>query len=231
LTARTTGLSGRPVLSQRFVRAVKPSETPDSLKQRTFVLLGSTDAARAFFKSRGLRTSDRLDELLPDTHVVVIWNATHLSDDEKRSAKALCDFAGRGGRVVVLSSPFWSWPELCDVTIGHEARFSRVFPCDDVNHPLLSGIDPQWLIRWNGLPGTVAIGRIQGAALDRAKKILWAREAKTTIAAELPVCAGDGRILFVQLDLQRRLDRSISNYDPVAERVLLNLLGGTMQRP
>ena len=103
------------MLSQRFVRAIETPVVSDAVKQRTFVVLGSSDAARAFFKSRGLRTSDRLDELRPDTHVVVIWNATHLTADEKRNAEALCGFAGRGGRVIVLSAPSWDWRELCDV--------------------------------------------------------------------------------------------------------------------
>jgi hypothetical protein len=224
LTARMTGGAGRPVLSQRFVRAVEPPVASDAAKHRTFVVLGSSDAARTFFKSRGLRTSDRLDQLLSDTHVVVIWNATHLTEDEKRSTKALCDFAGRGGRVVVLSTPSWSWPELCDVTIGHEPRFSRVFPYRDLRNSPLEGIDHRWLIRWNGLPGTVGVGRIEGAAVVHAKRILWARDVNTTIAAELPVATGDGRILFAQLDLQGRLDRSKPNFDPAAERVLIKLL-------
>ena len=232
LTARTTGVAGRPVLSQRFVRAVKPPVVPDAARQRTFVVLGGSDAARAFFKSKGLRTSERLDDLAPDTHVVVVWNATHLTEDEKRNAKALCGFAGRGGRVVVLSTPSWSWPELCDMTVGKTARFSRVFLHQDVKHPMLSGIDPQWLIRWNGLPGTVGLGRIEGSALAGAKKILWAREPNTTLAAVLPAATGDGGILFVQLDLQSRVDRSKPNYDPVAERLLTNLLGqGSFWKP
>jgi len=40
----------------------------------------------------------------------------------------------------------------------------------------------------------------------------------------LPATEGDGRILFVQLDLQRRLDPSKPQYDPAAERLLVNLL-------
>jgi hypothetical protein len=40
----------------------------------------------------------------------------------------------------------------------------------------------------------------------------------------LPAAEGDGRILFLQLDLQRRVDPSKPQYDPAAERVLLNLL-------
>lgn len=203
LTARLTGVAGRPVLSQRFVRAVKPPVVPTALKQRTFVVIGGSDAARAFFMSRGLRTSDRLDGLLPDTHVVVIWNATHLTEDEKRNAQALCGFGGRGGTVVVLSTPSWGWLELCDVKISDKPRFSRVFPYTDLKPSLLNGIDPQWLIRWNGLPGTVAFGAIEGAAMDRAEKILWAREPKTTVMAAVPATSGGGRILFSQLDLKQ----------------------------
>jgi hypothetical protein len=225
LTARMTGVAGRPVLSQRFVRAVKPPVVSEAARQRTFVILGSSDSAKVFFKSMGLRTSDKFDELLPDSHTVVIWNATHLTEAEKHQAKALCDFAGRGGRIVVLSTPSWNWPELCDVAIGPAARFSRVFPNLDINHPLLTDIDPQWLIRWNGLPGTVGIGRIEGMALARSNKLLWAREPNTTLVAELPAATGDGRILFIQLDLQRRIDQSKPTYDPAAERILLCVLG------
>jgi hypothetical protein len=85
------------------------------------------------------------------------------------------------------------------------------------------------LVRWNGLPGTVAFGAIEGAVMARAEteteKILWAREPKTTVMAAVPAATGDGRIVFSQLDLQRRVDPSKPDYDPVAERVLLNLLG------
>ena len=197
---------------------------PDALKQRTFVVLGSSDAARAFFKSKGLRTSRMLDELSPDTHVVVIWNATHLTEIERRNARTLCSFAGRGGRVLVLSTPSWDWPELCDVKITHDPRFSRVFPYGDLTGTLLEGLDPQWLIRWNGLPGTVARGAIGGTALERAEKILWAREPKTTVMAVVPAAWGGGRIVFSQLDLQRRVDGAQPEYDPAAEKILLNLL-------
>ncbi len=231
LTARLTGVAGRPVLSQRFVRAIGPPIVADALRQRTFVVLGTSDAARAFFKSQGLRTSDRVDELSPDTHAVVIWNATHLTADEKQNAKALCDFAGRGGQVVVLSTPSWDWRDLCDVKITDEPRFSRVFPYPDLKMPPLAGIDREWLIRWNGLPGTVAFGAIEGEAMARAEKILWAREPKTTVMAAVPAATGDGRILFSQLDLQRRVDPSQPNYDPAAERVLLNLLERGFLRP
>ena len=71
---------------------------------------------------------------------------------------------------------------------------------------------------------TVAPGAIEGAAVEHAKRILWAKQPKTTVMAAVPAAWGGGRIVFSQLDLQRRLDRSQRDYDPVAERVLLSLL-------
>jgi hypothetical protein len=145
-------------------------------------------------------------------------------------AQLLCGFAGRGGRVVVLSTPSWSWPELCDVKIGQASRFSRVFPHKSATHPVLSGIDAQWLIRWNGFPGTVGLAPLEVPAMAGAEKILWAREPNTAVAAWLPAAQGGGRILFAQLDLQRRVDPSKPYYDPAAERLLFNLLAEGLRR-
>jgi len=60
--------------------------------------------------------------------------------------------------------------------------------------------------------------------LATAKKILWVREPKICAAAEVPVTGGKGAILFSQLDERRRADRAKPNYDPVAEKVLINML-------
>jgi hypothetical protein len=225
LTARMTGVAGRPVLSQRFVRAIPPPTLPAVVKGRVFVVLGSDHAAQAFFRSHGLLTSPSLGTLAPDKHLVVIWDASRLSPEEKRQTKALDGFLRAGGKMIVLSTPSWDWSELCDVKISHDPRFSRVFPHKDLKDSLLDGVDPEWLIRWNGLPGTVGFGALGGAVMARAEKILWAREPKTTVMAVVPAASGDGRIVSAQLDLKDRLDRSKPNYDPVAERVLLNLLG------
>jgi hypothetical protein len=223
LTARLTGVAGRPVLSQRFARAIAPPPVPEKLKNREFVVLGSDDAAQRFFESHQFHVSSLLDSLSPATHVVVVWDAARLSQDEKRPARSLNRFLDEGGKMVVLATSKWDWPELCNIEIKHDPRFSRVFPYEDLKEPWFIGIDPQWLIRWNGLPGTVAVGTIEGAAMARAERILWAREPKTTVMAAVPAASGSGRILFSQLDLQGRSDRSQSNYDPVAERILLTL--------
>ena len=224
LIARMTGMAGRPVLSQRFVRAIPPPTVSEEAKRREFVVLGSDHAAQTFFRSHGLLTSASVGALAPDKHLVVIWDASRLSSEEKRQTKALDGFLRAGGKMVVLSTPSWDWPELCDVKISHEPRFSRVFPHQDLKDSPLDGVAPEWLIRWNGLPGTVGFGALGGPAMARAEKILWAREPKTTVLAVVPAASGEGRIVFAQLRLQDRLDRSKPDYDPVAERILLHLL-------
>ena len=224
LTARLTGTKDRPVLSQRFVRAVNAPVASDALRQQTFVLLGTDDTAREFFRSMGLRTWELPESgtMMPLTlnHTVIIWNATRLTEQEKRLAKQLNDFAANGGRVIVLSTPSWDWRELCDVRIVRDPRFSRVFPSAP------GDIDPQWLIRWNGPPGTVAFGKLEGDIMSRAKPILWARDLETVVMANVPAATGRGMIMFSQLNFQERVNKSGERYDPVATRFLLRLLEG-----
>ena len=226
LTARTTGLPGRPVLSQRFVRAVRPPEAPAAIRNCRFVVLGGDTAADGWFRSRGLRADHAIEGLTPGKCVVVIWNAAHLTAAEKQQAAVLRQFVLAGGRVVVLATRSWDWNELCNIQIG-DTRGSRAFPYTDTKHSMLSGIQSEWLTRWNGLPGTVVIGNLDGPVLATAKKILWVREPKICVAAEVPVAGGKGTVLFSQLDVQRRADRSRPDYDPVAEKVLINMLQET----
>ncbi len=223
LTARTTGIPGRAVLSQRFVRAIRLPQTPATLRTRHFVILGYDDRADAWFRSRELQVERDFDKLSPEQNVVVVWNASHLTLQEKGQAEAIREFAAGGGRVIVLATRSWNWTELCDIRIK-EAGGSRVFAYSDVKHPMLAGIRPDWLMRWNGLPGMVVVGNLEGPVLEKAEKILWMKEPGICVAAEVPIAGGQGTILFSQLDVQRRVDRSKPGYDPVAEAVLLDLL-------
>jgi hypothetical protein len=222
LTARTTGIEGRPVLSQRFIHAIKPPTIPDLAKKRNFVILGADSIAINYFNSKGLKTSNSLNDLNPDKDVVIIWNTDKLTATERQKAQSLCDFASAGGCVIVLSTYSWDWRELCDVNIEKSGPFSRVFAYEGVTHPMLTGIDTEWLKRWNGLPGTVAVAEIKGS---NAKAILWASKPASIVVAEIPVTNGTGKILFSQLDIQRHITNSKHGYDPVAEKILLNLLG------
>jgi hypothetical protein len=41
-----------------------------------------------------------------------------LTDEDKQHARIVADFLSAGGTMVVLSTPTWSWLELCEVKIG-----------------------------------------------------------------------------------------------------------------
>jgi len=228
LTARTTGAKKRPVLSQRFIRAVTPPQVPASARQRTFVVLGGGRRSAAYFKAKGLKTTTSLAGLDPKTHAVVVWNADNVKPAEKRAASTpLRDFAAAGGRVTVLDhrgAHKWSWKGLCNVDLSWSGT-SRVFLYPGRKHPILRGIGADWMKRWNGLPGTVAFGGIIGPAMKNATKILWTNDPNTPVVAEVPAAKGGGVILFSRLDLHRRVDRSKPTYDPVADRILLNVVG------
>ncbi|MCC6445848.1 MAG: hypothetical protein IT210_20635 [Armatimonadetes bacterium] len=224
LTARTTGVPGRPALSQRFIRAVEPPDA-SSLRDLKFVILAGDDAAEAWFRSRNLQTEKGLSDLTPGRHVAVIWNAAHLTAEEKRQAGLLRAFAAAGGRVVALETGSWDWAEMCDIRMG-DIRGSRVFPYQNAKHGLLSAIRPDWLMRWNGLPGTVSAGNLDGPAMAKAEKLLWVREPQNIVVAEVPLTGGKGTVLFSQLDIKNHLDRNMPGYDPAAEKVFIAMLQG-----
>ena len=156
---------------------------------------------------------------------MVIFCSGNIPEAQTLAAKRLCDFAAAGGKVVVMgaNNKFFCM-DLCDASVTDHTG-SRVFPYEGVKHPLLAGIDPQWLIRWNGLPGLVATASLSGRTLDDAQKILWVQDPKTPVAADVPATTGSGKILFVLLDIPNHLDMTKPNYDPVAEILLMNILG------
>jgi hypothetical protein len=225
LTARATGsgITGNPVLSQRFLHIVEPAQISSTLRQKNFVILGSDSRAAAFFSSKGLTMSSSTSNLNPSEDMVIIWNPASLTAAEKQSASALCNFAGAGGHVVVLSASSWNWSALCSVQIGNRSS-SRAFPYGGTQHPMFDGIQPEFFSRWNsvGRRGLVADNDLNN--LTGANEILWIYQPGDTVVAEVPAATGNGLVLFSQLDIRDRLDNAKAEYDPVAERVFINVL-------
>ena len=125
--------------------------------------------------------------------------------------------------MVVLSTDSWDWSAVCDVSIG-KRRSSRAFLYQGASHPMLDGIRPEFFTRWNCVRrrGLVANNNLED--LSGANEILWIFQLGDTVVAEVPAATGNGMILFSQLDIRERLDSRKAEYDPVAERVLVNLL-------
>ena len=142
------------------------------------------------------------------------------AQDKARGA-AIQEFVRGGGRVVILAQEEWDWKILVDFDMD-KVRSSRAFIYPDAKHPLLTGIDGEYLKRWNGLPGEMAGRVIKGGILERADKLLWIEEPKTPVCISVP--EGKGEIVICLLNFNGRLGHGAKARDPVAERMLLNLL-------
>ncbi len=223
----------RPVVSQRTVRSFDIKK-PKSLKSRRITVLGADHIAEKWLMENRISFTTTLPKGKIKTDILVIWDATKIGHIDRNRAADILDYIEQGGRLVVLDHPKWDWNELLNLQTGiwksipdvprGAAGASRLFPFPKATeHFLLAGIDPEYLKRFNGLPGAIADYPIYGSALKTAQRLLWGDNPKFTFAASLK--KGRGEIILCQLHLKRRLDRSSKRYDPVAEQILLNLIG------
>ena len=88
---------------------------------------------------------------------------------------------------------------------------------------MLRDMNPVYFWRWNGQQGAITDAIVlDGPVADAGAKLLWVSAPKYTAVRSLPM--GKGEVLMSQLRLRRRIDRKSADYDPVAERLLRNLL-------
>lgn len=212
----------RPVVSQRVVRSIGQAAPTSRPQARPVVVLGADAEIQAYLKAREIPHATSLKEGGANVDTVLIWNAGRLSPAARAAAApAVLKVAHNGGKVVVLAGRAWPWKELADFRVGR-ASASRAFPYPEIRHPLLKGIDPEWLKRWNGLAGAVTTGVIAGDMLQQGQKLLWAEDPGRTVALSLPV--GRGEMLICLLALKQRISPAGGAYDPAAERIFQNLL-------
>jgi hypothetical protein len=213
---------GRPVISQRVVRSIDPAISVDDLKPRRLVGLGLPGDMQQWLKANRMPLATSIDDGRIDGDMVVVGFLGSVSAEDRKQTAAILDFVRNGGKLVILAQDEWNWNDLVDFDLG-KGRSSRAFIYPDANHPLLAGIDGEYLKRWNGLPGEMADHFIKGDILSRATKLLWIEKPDRPVAVSLP--DGKGEIVICLLDLRRRLAPAEDQYDPVAERILRNLLG------
>jgi len=218
----------RPVVSQRMVRSVLRADPVKHLKAKRLLVLGKDEVLDRFLRAGGadIHTAPPwIGGITADT--VVICNSEELSEKQRKNPTSILRYVRSGGRLVILCPDKWQWKELVDfrATRGSgwlEGPASRVFPYDDIDHTVLDGIDPECLKRWNGLPGTISNGWISGKIVSKATKLLWQQDPARPVVASLAM--GKGEVLICLLQFGDHIDPESPRYDPVAERVLLNVI-------
>jgi len=219
----------KPVVSQRVARAIKVDRPQTISKTNGVVLLGGDDTAQNWLRQEQIpHVTSILDEGL-DGKVVLIWDVGKVSEADRSAAPAILAHVRNGGRLVIVDQPKWTWKELVNFEIRQSfARqvvvSSRVFPYDGVSHSVLANIDPEFLKRWNGLPGTISDAAIEGNVVERGEKLLWAWAGKDKRPVALSLSESRGEILICLLHLKSHVTKGTENYDPVADRILTNLV-------
>ena len=224
----TTRKGDRPVVSQRVVRAVGPSAKEASLRGRKVILLGAEKDLLTWNSDRGIvektglpveKTGAPVETI--DADVVVVADDENLSPQTKAAAPALLDWVKSGGRLVVLDPVRWDWTALVNYKPARGIS-SRAFAFKGATHPALDGIAPEFLQRWNGIPNVIADRYVSGDAIPGARNILWMEDEARPVLTSIPT--GKGEIIICLLKIKSRLARGSKDYDPVAERMMVNLL-------
>ena len=224
----TTREGDRPVVSQRVIRAVGPSPKVESLKGRKVVLFGGTKTLESWTVARGImdKTAAFMDKKAPfrdnaDADVVIVADDAQLASEVKSAAPKILDWVRAGGRLVILDPPRWAWTELVDYR-PVRVTSSRALPYANVSHWLLTGIDAEWMKRPNGVPSVIADRAISGLKLEGARNILWTEAEDKPVVASIPM--GKGEIVICLLKLKDRVSPESKDFDPAAERLMVNLL-------
>ncbi|MFO8008743.1 MAG: hypothetical protein R6V05_13515, partial [Candidatus Brocadiia bacterium] len=215
-----------PVISQRTVRALRDPATHPAAASARIAVIGGDEELAAWLERHALATLPTTPDGLGHASTVIAWDAAALESLEADATAALVEAVEGGARLVIVQPQRPVATDvvtfkLGDVGDGWEPRTTRVFPYDDVAHPMLEGIRPDCLLRWNGFLGLIVEHNLGGPAVEGATRLLWAERPARPVAVALP--RGEGEVVILTLRLRGRLDRSEDTYDPCAARILLNL--------
>ena len=175
----------------------------------------------AWLKSQGADVRNVTGKNGLDVDVVLVWDDVGISKADLARAPEIVKFVKAGGRLVIANPRQWGWDALVDFQTRGAAA-SRAFAYPNVKHYMLKGIKKKYLWRWNGIPNRVGKKYVKGAILDKGTKLLWLDKPERTVAFSLP--KGRGEVLICLLEIKGRIAKSNVSYDPVAERILVNML-------
>jgi len=232
-----TRLEGkRPAVSQRMLHLADPNVTQVGLnKEGMLLLLGADEAGYRWLESTGMRLQRKIEGRI-EADQVIIWSVPDYKKLPASDRNAVLSFVRSGGRALVMGVESrkwqstheedlnWSLKELADLELKWD-NSSRAHPYPGVSHPVFANMIPEGFWRLNGLPNKSSDFYLDPDSLpDGARKIMWMENPEMPVLVEIP--AGKGSVTVSMLYLKSRLDKSQPQYDPFAERIMLNLLFG-----
>jgi hypothetical protein len=226
------------VHSQRVIRVVAPRVVPANA---SLDIIGQPERLLCFLKGRGWSAQD------PHAATTVLWR------DEDREAlrndwPRIEQKVRAGGRLLLFQStpwnlePFGSWG-LREVEQGpfNWGDSHAAVPPAAASHWVFEGLSPEYFLRWNSPNGALALRTLRPVPAEATVllEMKGKQDPYSPLLVKLPL--GDGEVYLCTLALHNfllpgedtwnpwhkaLLPGPRANLDPVAQRVLMNLLFG-----
>ncbi len=209
----------RPVTSQRVVRTIS---SPVRKSIKTILLVGEDEELESWLMDNQYNYSREPGHSgAPD--IILVANSVVNSEASGLPAEKILEYVHQGSRLVILHQEDWDWNSLADYEVEENRSRTRAFIHPGAeSHPIFDGLSFEYFKRWNGKPFDVVSNPISGSFVNDADKLVWAENPETIYAASKK--QGDGEIIVSQFLLREHIQKKDEKYDPVAERILQNLL-------
>ena len=215
-----------PAISQREIHALSRSRHPSVLDKIT--LAGTSSSVEEVLTLNHVRYTKEYYESI-ETGILLACSLKEFQNEYAVKNQIFESFFERGGTAVILEDegnvPFKVPVEL--KTIANSS--SRAFITESFkDSPLLQNINPAYLARWNDFNGTCYRDPIQinNSPAGEKNPVLTAilTGAKPGESPLVTFKYKKGTIILSRLDIKKRISPRSNSYDPVAERMLLNML-------
>jgi hypothetical protein len=245
----SAGAAPSPAMSRRPLYAIERRPPPAPPAGRKLIVFENDATFSTWARGLGCRVVEppttRPEPPAPplgDVDLVVVAPQAANSAAFKALAPALPAYVNDGGRLLILEQLEWPTFRLMDPLKGIALErtdydtsanmtaccggTSRVFRWEEPQRALWQGLPDDYLWRWNGQEGRVA--RVSLSTLPgRARILVRYAEAERDDLKFVPVAAiphGRGEVLLMMLQVNRRYRLEDPDFDPVVERLMVNLL-------
>jgi hypothetical protein len=176
----------------------------------------------------------------PDVDMLIVWEDAEIDGQTANLAGWVSDYVLQGGKMLIMRQRRWNtvvspWHQFPRLEDGKPFQYdtkedlaSSAFASPGAeDSPLFRGIPKDYLLRWNGGLGAICQESIAADFLPPAAGatggVLCISGDRQPIVANTNL--GKGSVTITQTLFKGRLSKESAHYDPVAERLLLNVLG------
>ena len=224
VVTHTPGMA--PAISQREVHAISRGKNTSTLNKIT--LAGVNRTIEEVLNSNKIRfTKDYYDGI--ETKLLLVCSLKEFRNEYAIKNQVFESFFEKGGTAVILEEEGNVPVEIPVKLKTTQDISSRAFIVNDFkDSPLLHNIKPAYLERWNDFNGICYKDPVLTTGIPADGKITELKAVLTGAKPEeSPLVIYNykkGKIVLSRLELKKRISPRTVSYDPVAERMFLNLL-------